>query len=70
MNDRFALVREHKLFELVRGLWDARGVLGRIAFVSGGQGFALCEAFEITDALDTIDEAIAYLDDDVRWGEP
>jgi hypothetical protein len=69
MSDRFALVREHKLFELVRDLWQVRGVLGRIAFVSGGEGFALCEAFEITDALNTIDEAIGYLDDDVRWGE-
>jgi hypothetical protein len=69
MDDRFALVREHRLFELVRDLWKARGVLGRIKFASGGKGFALCEAFEITDALDTIDEAIVYLDDDVRWGE-
>jgi hypothetical protein len=69
MGDRFALVREHKLFELVRDLWEVRGVLGRIKFVSGGEGFALCEAFEITDALDTIDEAIACLDDDARWGE-
>ena len=69
MSDRLALVREHKLFELVRDLWGARSVLGRIKFVSGGEGFALCEAVEITDALNTIDEAIAYLDDEVRWGE-
>jgi hypothetical protein len=69
MSDRFALVREHKLFELVRDLWKVRGVLGRIHFVANGEGFALCAAFELTDALNTIDEAIAYLDDDVRWGE-
>jgi hypothetical protein len=69
VSDRLALVREHKLFELVRDLWGARSVLGRIKFVSGGEGFALCEAVEITDALNTIDEAIAYLDDEVRWGE-
>jgi hypothetical protein len=68
-SDHFALVREHKLFELIHDLWKARGVLGRIAFVSGGEGFALCEAYEIKNAIDTIDEAIAYLDDDVRWGE-
>ncbi|HMF26716.1 MAG TPA: hypothetical protein VKG24_32010 [Pseudolabrys sp.] len=69
MSDRHPLVREHKLFELVRDLWQVRGVLGRVKFVSGGEGFALCEAFEIANALDTIGEAIAYLDDDVRWGE-
>jgi hypothetical protein len=69
MGDRFVLAREHKLFELVRDLWQARGVLGRVSFVSGGEGFALCEAYEITGALETIDEAIAYLDPDVRWGE-
>jgi hypothetical protein len=69
MSDRFALVREHKLFELVRNLWEVRSVLGRVSFVSGGEGFAFCEAHEIANALDTIDEAIAYLDDDVRWGE-
>jgi len=69
MSDRFALVREHKLFELVRDLWDARSVLDRISFVGNGEGFALCEAYEIKNALDTIDEAIAHLDDDVRWGE-
>jgi hypothetical protein len=69
MSDRLTFVREHKLFELVRDLWEVRSVLGRIAFVSGGAGFALCEAHEITGALDTIDKAIAHLDDDVRWGE-
>ena len=69
MSDPLTLVREHKLFELVHDLWRVRGVLGRIKFVSGGEGFALCEAIEITSALNTIDEAIAYLDDDVRWGE-
>jgi len=69
MSDRFIFVREHRLYELVRDLWVVRSVLGRIKFVSGGEGFALCEAVEITDALNTIDEAIAYLDDDVRWGE-
>jgi hypothetical protein len=69
MSDRFIFVREHRLFELVRDLWEVRGVLGRIKFVSGGEGFALCEAYEITRALGTIDEAIAHLDDDVRWGE-
>jgi hypothetical protein len=69
MSDRLTLVREHKLFELVRDLWEVRSVLGRIKFVSGGEGFALCEAYEITNALNTIDEAIAHLDDDVRWGE-
>jgi alkyl sulfatase BDS1-like metallo-beta-lactamase superfamily hydrolase len=51
MNDRLTLAREHGLFKLVRDLWEVRGVLGRIAFVSGGEGFALCEAYEITDAL-------------------
>jgi hypothetical protein len=70
MSDRFAIAREHKLFELVCDLWNVRGVLGRIKLVSGGEGFALCEPYEIRDALDTIDEAIAYLDDDIRWGEP
>ena len=69
MSDRFALVREHKLVELVRDLWDARGVLDRISFASNGEGFALCKAYEIENALHTIDEAIAHLDDDVRWGE-
>jgi hypothetical protein len=69
LSDRFRFVREHKLFELVRDLWGVRAVLGRIKFVSGGEGFALSEAYEITGALDTIDKAIAYLDDDVRWGE-
>jgi hypothetical protein len=69
MSDRLAFAREHKLFELVRDLWEVRSVLGRIKFASGGEGFALCEAIEITNALNTVDEAIAYLDDDVRWGE-
>jgi hypothetical protein len=69
MSDHLTFVREHRLFELVRDLWKVRSVLGRIRFVSGGKGFALCEAFEITNALNTIDEAIACLDDDVRWGE-
>ena len=69
MSDPLTLVREHKLFELVHDLWRVRGVLGRIKFVSSGEGFALCEAVEIRDALNTVDEAIAYLDDDVRWGE-
>ena len=69
MSDPLTLVREHKLFELVRDLWRVRSVLGRIKFVSSGEGFALCEAVEIRDALNTVDEAIAYLDDDVRWGE-
>ena len=69
MSDRFIFVREHRLFELVRDLWGVRSVLGRIKSVSGGEGFALCEAVEIANALSTIDEAIAYLDDDVRWGE-
>jgi len=69
MSDRFTLVREHKLFELVRDLWGARSALDRINSVSNGEGFALCEAYEIENALDTIDEAIAHLDDDVRWGE-
>jgi hypothetical protein len=69
LSDRFAFVHEHKLFELVRDLWQVRSVLGRISFVSGGEGFALCEAYEIKNAIDTIDEAIARLDDEVRWGE-
>jgi hypothetical protein len=69
MSDRFALVREHKLFELVRDLWDARSVLDRIGSVSNGKGFAHCEAYEIENALHTIDEAIAHLDGNVRWGE-
>jgi len=44
-------------------------VLDRISFASNGEGFALCKAYEIENALHTIDEAIAHLDDDVRWGE-